>query len=93
MRVSFDMPDYTVDVTAPGTIRLLEATRGLDKPVRFYQASSSKMFGSSSAPQSETIPFHPRSPYTAAKVFAHWVSINYRDAFSLFVSTGIHVQP
>src|SRR5438067_9116629 len=77
VRVSFDVPEYTADVTALGTIRLLEAIREAGLKTRFYNASSSEMFGSSPPPQNEHTPFQPRSPYAAAKVFAHWMTANY----------------
>jgi GDPmannose 4,6-dehydratase len=92
VRVSFDIPEYTGDVTGLSTVRLLEAIResGLDKGVRFYQASSSEMFGKvHEVPQSETTPFHPRSPYGCAKVFAYWLTANYREAYNLHASNGI----
>ncbi len=90
VRVSFDVPEYTAEVTAIGTIRLLEALResGLTK-TRFYQASSSEMFGSSPPPQSEQTPFHPRSPYACAKVFAFWATVNYREAYGLRGVNGV----
>jgi GDPmannose 4,6-dehydratase len=90
--VSFDQPIYTVDVAAQGTLRVLEAARQLNKrkPVRFYQASSSEMFGQSrEVPQRETTPFYPRSPYACAKVYAHYQTINYREAYGLFACCGI----
>jgi GDPmannose 4,6-dehydratase len=87
--VSFEMPDYTADTTAVGAIRLLDAIRAADPDTRYYQASSSEMFGSSPPPQSETTPFHPRSPYACAKVFAHHVTVNYREAYGLFACNGI----
>src|SRR5881394_1482445 len=82
VRVSFDVPEYTAEVTALGTLRLLEAIResGMTR-TRFYQASSSEMFGSSPPPQNETTPFHPRSPYACAKVFSFWAAVNYREAY------------
>jgi GDPmannose 4,6-dehydratase len=91
VRVSFDIPEYTFDVTAAGTLRLLDAIReaGVERDVRFYQASSSEMFGSAPAPQSETTPFHPRSPYAVAKVSAYWATVNYREAYGLFAVNGI----
>jgi GDPmannose 4,6-dehydratase len=90
VRVSFDVPEYTTEVTAVGTIRLLEAMResGLTK-TRFYQASSSEMFGSSPPPQNENTPFHPRSPYGCAKVFAYWATVNYREAYGFHAVNGI----
>ncbi len=89
VRVSFDQPIYTVDVVALGTLRLLEALRGLPEPPRFYQASSSEMFGSTPPPQHEGTPFHPRSPYAAAKVYAYHQVVNYREAYGLFACNGI----
>ena len=89
VRVSFDMPEFTVDVTALGTLRLLEAIRETGVQTRFYQASSSEMFGAAPPPQSETTPFHPRSPYAVAKLSAHWAAINYREAYGMFISNGI----
>jgi GDPmannose 4,6-dehydratase len=94
VRVSFDQPEYTADVVATGTLRLLEAFRdhvggGSDRPVRFYQAGSSEMFGAAPPPQNEQTPFYPRSPYAASKVAAHWYAVNYREAYGLFISNGI----
>jgi len=89
VKVSFEMPEYTGDTTGLGTTRLLEAIRRSGIQTRFYQASSSEMFGSSPAPQSETTPFHPRSPYGAAKTYAYWMTVNYREAYQLFASNGI----
>jgi GDPmannose 4,6-dehydratase len=93
VRVSFDKPSYTVEVAALGAMHLLEAVRLLNsrRPVRFYQASTSEMFGGfpETAPQSETTPFHPRSPYACAKVFAHHQTVNYREAYGMFACCGI----
>ena len=92
VRVSFDVPEYTGDVTGLSTVRLLEAIReaGLTQDVRFYQASSSEMFGKvHEVPQIETTPFHPRSPYGCAKVFSYWLTVNYREAYNLHASNGI----
>jgi GDPmannose 4,6-dehydratase len=89
VRVSFDMPEYTGDVTGLGTVRLLEAIRKTGVKARFYQASSSEMFGSAPAPQNEQTPFEPRSPYAAAKVYAYWLARNYREGYSIFASNGI----
>ena len=89
VRVSFDMPEYTGDVTGLGTIRILEAIRKSGVNAKFYQASSSEMFGSASPPQSEVTPFEPCSPYAAAKVYSYWVVRNYREGYNLFASNGI----
>ena len=89
VRVSFDMPEYTGDVTGLGTIRLLEAIRKTGIKTKFYQASSSEMFGAAAPPQSETTPFQPQSPYAAAKVYAYFVAKNYRQAYNIFASNGI----
>jgi len=87
--VSFLNPVYTSDANAIGTLRILESVRGLDYPVRFYQASSSEMFGSSPPPQDESTLFHPRSPYGVSKVYAYWQTVNHREAFGLFAANGI----
>ncbi len=90
VRVSFDMPIYTVDTDALGTLRLLEAIRSTEKPVKFYQASSSEMYGKVlETPQTEKTPFHPRSPYGCAKVYSFWQTVNYREAYGLFACNGI----
>jgi len=89
VRVSFDMPEYTGNITGLGTIRLLEAIRRSGIKTRFYQASSSEMFGSSPPPQNEETPFRPRSPYGAAKLYAYWLVKNYRDGYGLFAVNGI----
>jgi GDPmannose 4,6-dehydratase len=89
VRVSFDIPEYTADTVALGTIRLLEAVRDICPEARVYQASSSEMFGSAQAPQSEHTPFQPRSPYACAKVHAFWAAVNARDGYGLHVSNGI----
>ena len=91
VRVSFDVPEYTASTVALGTLRLLEAIResGQEKSVRFYQASSSEMFGGAKPPQSESTPFEPRSPYACAKVFAHQLAQNYREAYAMFICCGI----
>jgi GDPmannose 4,6-dehydratase len=87
---SFEQPVATAQMTAVGALHLLEAIRRVNKYIKFYQASSSEMFGRVSAvPQSEDTPFHPRSPYAVAKVFAHWATINYREAYGIFASSGI----
>ena len=89
VRVSFDQPVYTVDVDGLGTLRLLEALRTLKPAPKYYQASTSEMFGSSPPPQSEQTPFHPRSPYACAKLYAHYQTVNYREAYGLFACSGI----
>jgi len=90
VRVSFDIPEYTGDVTGLSTIRILEAVRETGLKARFYQASSSEMFGKVQAvPQRETTPFYPRSPYGAAKVYAYWVTVNYRESYGIFACNGI----
>jgi len=90
VRVSFDIPEYTGDVTALGTVRILEALRETQIPARFYQASSSEMYGDvAEVPQTETTPFRPRSPYAAAKVYAYWMTVNYRQAHNVFACNGI----
>jgi GDPmannose 4,6-dehydratase len=89
VKVSFEIPEYTADATAMGTIRILEAIRASGVRTRFYQASSSEMFGSAPPPQSERTPFHPRSPYAVSKVFAYWATVNYREAYGLFACNGI----
>lgn len=93
VKVSFEMSEYTADTVAMGTLRMLNAIldyqQSSGKQVRFYQASSSEMFGSAPPPQSETTPFYPRSPYACAKVYAYWQVVNYREAYSLFACNGI----
>lgn len=90
VRVSFDIPEYTADITGVGTLRILEAIRESGIKCRFYQASSSEMFGKvAEVPQKETTPFHPRSPYGCAKVFAYWATVNYRESYRLFATNGI----
>ena len=89
VQVSFEMPEYTGDVIALGTIRLLDALRRSGSKARFYQASSSEMLGNAPAPQNETTPFLPRSPYAAAKVYAYWMTVNYREGYNLFACNGI----
>jgi GDPmannose 4,6-dehydratase len=89
VRVSFDIPEYTADVVAMGTVRLLEAIRRSKLDCRFYQASSSEMFGSTPPPQSEETRFHPRSPYACGKVFAHQITVNYRESYGLHACCGI----
>jgi GDPmannose 4,6-dehydratase len=90
VRVSFDMPEYTGDVTATGTLRLLDAIREGDVRCRFYQASSSEMYGTvAEIPQDEETPFHPRSPYAVAKVYGYWITRNYREAYGMHATNGI----
>jgi len=90
VRVSFDIPEYTADVTGLGTLRLLDAIRDVGLKTKFYQASSSEMFGKvRETPQNEETPFYPRSPYGCAKVFAYWTTVNYRESYGLFASNGI----
>jgi GDPmannose 4,6-dehydratase len=93
VKVSFDIPEYTAEVVAVGTLRLIEALRDHvlhgGRPVRYYQAGSSEMFGAAPPPQSERTPFYPRSPYGVSKVAAHWFAINYREAYDLFICNGI----
>jgi GDPmannose 4,6-dehydratase len=89
VRVSFDIPEYTFDITGSGTLRLLEAIREAEVSSRFYQASSSEMFGAAPPPQSEDTQFHPRSPYAVAKVAAYWATVNYREAYGMFATNGI----
>ncbi len=89
VRVSFDEPEHTADTTGVGTIRLLEAVRMAGLDCRFYQASSSEMFGATPPPQDEETPFYPRSPYGAAKVYSYWITKNYREAYGMFVVNGI----
>jgi GDPmannose 4,6-dehydratase len=93
VRVSFDQPEYTGDVVATGTLRLLDAVRdyvhNTGQQIRFYQAGSSEMFGATKPPQNEVTPFYPRSPYAVSKVAAHWYAVNYREAYGLFISNGI----
>jgi len=90
VRVSFDIPEYTGDVTGLGTVRILEAIREVGLATRYYQAGSSEMYGLvQEVPQRETTPFYPRSPYGAAKVYAHWITVNYRESYGLFACNGI----
>ncbi len=89
VRVSFDVPEYTAEVTGLGTVRILEAMRETGITPKFYQASSSELFGSSPAPQSETTPFHPRSPYAVAKMYSYWITVNYRESYNMFACNGI----
>ncbi len=90
--VSFESPEYTTDVDATGTLRLLEAIRflGLEKKTRFYQASTSELYGLvQETVQTETTPFHPRSPYAVAKMYAYWITVNYREAYGMYACNGI----
>jgi len=89
VRVSFDVPEYTGEITGLGTIRLLEAIRETGVHTKFYQASSSEMYGNAPSPQNEQTPFQPRSPYAAAKLYAHWMTVNYREGYRLFACNGI----
>ncbi len=89
VRVSFDIPEYTGDITGLGAIRILEALRRSGVKARFYQASSSELFGSAPPPQSELTPFRPRSPYAAAKLYAYWTAVNYREGYGMFACNGI----
>ncbi len=90
VKVSFEMPEYTTDVTAIGVLRLLDAVRDLGLKTRVYQAGSSEMFGLvQETPQSERTPFHPRSPYAVAKVYGHWTAVNYRESYGMYVANGI----
>jgi GDPmannose 4,6-dehydratase len=89
VQVSFEMPEYTGDVTGLGTTRLLQALRRSGIRARFYQASSSEMFGNAPAPQNEATPFHPQSPYAAAKVYAYWMVVNYRTGYHLYACNGV----
>jgi len=89
VKVSFEVPEFTADSVGMGTLRMLEAVRTADWPIRYYQAGSSEMFGSTPPPQNEGSPFHPRSPYAISKLFAHWMTIQYRDAWGLHASNGI----
>jgi GDPmannose 4,6-dehydratase len=90
VKVSFEMPEFTADSVAMGALRMLEAIRSADWPIRYYQAGSSEMYGEIvESPQTEATPFHPRSPYAIAKVFAHWMTVQYRDAYGLHASNGI----
>ncbi len=89
VKVSFDMPEYTGDITGLGTVRILEAIRRSGIKAKFYQASSSEMFGAAPPPQNEKTAFYPRSPYAAAKVYAYWITVNYREAYDIFGCNGI----
>lgn len=90
VKVSFDEPEYTAEVTGVGTLRLLDAIRSIDNNIRFYQASTSELFGLvQEVPQKETTPFHPRSPYGVAKMYSYWITKNYREAYNSFACNGI----
>jgi GDPmannose 4,6-dehydratase len=89
VKVSFEIPEYTADITGTGTIRILEALRASGVNSKFYQASSSELYGSTPPPQNELTPFHPRSPYGAAKIFSYWATVNYREAYEMHASNGI----
>ncbi len=89
VKVSFEIPEYTSDITGTGTIRLLEAIRASGVQTKFYQASSSEIFGSTPPPQNEKTPFHPRSPYGVSKLFSYWATVNYREAYGIHASNGI----
>ena len=89
VKVSFEIPEYTADITGTGTIRLLEAIRASGTEIKFYQASSSELYGSTPPPQNEQTPFHPRSPYGVAKIFSYWATVNYREAYGMHTSNGI----
>jgi GDPmannose 4,6-dehydratase len=89
VHISFDQPEYTADTDGLGTTRLLEALRTAGLPTRFYQASTSEIFGSAPAPQNESTPFRPRSPYGCAKLYAHWITVNYREAHGMYACSGI----
>ena len=89
VKVSFEIPEYTADITGTGTIRLLETIRASGIETKFYQASSSELFGSTPPPQNEQTPFHPRSPYGSAKIFSYWSTVNYREAYGIHASNGI----
>lgn len=88
VRVSFDIPEYTGNVTALGTTRILDAIRRSGNDIRFYQASSSEIFGNTPPPQNERTPFRPRSPYAISKLYAYWMTVNYREAYDLFAVNG-----
>ncbi|MGH7776739.1 MAG: GDP-mannose 4,6-dehydratase [Candidatus Dormibacterales bacterium] len=89
VHISFDQPEYTAETAGVGAVRLLEAVRTSGAPTRYYQASTSEMFGTAPPPQSESTPFHPRSPYAVAKLYAHWITVNYREAHGIFACSGI----
>ena len=89
VHISFDQPEYTAESAGVGAVRLLEAVRTSGLPTRYYQASTSEMFGLAPPPQNESTPFHPRSPYAVAKLYAHWITVNYREAHGIFACSGI----
>ena len=89
VKVSFEMPEYTGSVSGLGTTRILEAIRRSGIKARFYQASSSEIFGNTPAPQNEETPFYPRSPYSIAKAYSYWITVNYREAYGIFAANGI----
>src|SRR5882672_6402846 len=90
VRVSFDIPEYTAEISGLGSVRILEAMRGVGLKARFYQASSSELYGKvRETPQTESTPFYPRSPYAAAKAYAFWITVNYREAYGIHASNGI----
>jgi GDPmannose 4,6-dehydratase len=89
VKVSFEIPEYTADITGTGSIRILEAIRSSEIETKFYQASSSELYGSTPPPQNELTPFHPRSPYGSAKIFSYWSTVNYREAYGMHTSNGI----
>ena len=89
VKVSFEIPEYTADITGTGTVRALEAIRASGIETKFYQASSSELYGSTQPPQNEQTPFHPRSPYGSAKIFSYWSTVNYREAYGMHASNGI----
>ena len=89
VKVSFEMPEYTGEITGLGTMRLLEALRAARVDTRFYQASSSELYGSTPPPQNEDTPFHPRSPYSVAKLYGYWATVNYREAYGMYACNGI----
>src|SRR3989338_3527584 len=89
VRVSFDIPEYSTDINALGSLRILDAIREVGSKTKFYQASSSEIFGGAKSPQNEETPFLPRSPYAIAKVYSYWITVNYREAYDLFACNGI----
>ena len=94
VQVSFEMPEYTSDVDALGTLRLLDCIKEIDPNIKFYQAASSELYGKvREIPQNENTPFYPRSPYAVAKLYAYWITVNYRESYGLFACNGGTVQP